>query len=162
MRPAFAAVLAAAWAAPAAALVPPLPVAVTVVERPDAPRGSGARMSELAQALESEQTYIPDRADIAVKKVRACGRSEMWESCIRRLLTRPRDLPIPVNVAVVLSPAPHGQVRMTCIGPGRRGPLRPPQTAYIDLAAALGEPAFGTYRQRANACIMGAVAERGF
>lgn len=163
MKPVLTAgLLAALLAAPAAALVPPLPVAVIVVERPGAPPGAGARMDRLANLLEAEGEFTPDRSYVATKKVKACGRSPVFDLCIRGLLSKPRDVPVPVHVAVVVERGGRGQVRLTCIGPGRAPRHRGVQSTWIDLDAALAEPRYGPYRSRANGCIMAAVAERGF
>lgn len=163
MKPALPAVLlAAVLAAPATALVPPLPVAVIVVERPGAPAGAGAKMDRLANLLEAEGEFTPDRAYVATKKVKSCGRWAVFDLCIRRQLSRKPDQPLPVHVAVVVERGGRGQVRLTCIGPGRHPRHRGIQTAWVDLDAALAEPRYGPYRSRANGCIMAAVAERGF
>lgn len=152
----------ALFAAPAAALVPPLPVAVIVVERPGAPAGAAAKMQRLSALLEAEGEYAPDRSYVATKRVQACGRATLFDLCIRRQLSRPTDRPLPVHVAVVVERGGRGQVRLTCIGPGRHPRHPGVQTAWVNLDAALAEPRYGPYRSRANGCIMAAVAERGF
>lgn len=149
-------------AAPAAALVPPLPVAVIVVERPAVPSGAGTKLEQLIEALQDEGEFTPVRSYVATKKVKACGRAAAYTFCIRRLLSKPRDPPVPVHVAIVLERAMRGQVRMSCLGPGHTPRHPGVQSVWIDLDAALKEPRRGPNRSRANGCIMAAVAERGF
>ena len=159
MKRLAAALLLAAFATPAAAQLP-LPVAVVSVERPAAP-GAAAEVDALLRTLEADGVIDLRQPDTPTKRIRACGRSASWEGCIRKLLGKP-GLALPARLAMVVDKVVGRESRVTCVSPGRRWAHVPAHTVWIDLKAALAEPAGGVYRRRAEDCLKAAVADRGF
>jgi len=145
--------------APAAA-APPLPAMVIAVERPGA-TGSSDQVVALVSALADDGRIVLHQPDIPTKRVQACGRSVTWEGCIRRWLQKKRLNSLPVRLAVVADRRRGSEVRLVCIGPGRRWAHIPAHTAWVDLKMALAEPAGGPSRQRLAACLEAGAADRG-
>lgn len=161
MKPAAAAVLVALAAAPALAQ-PALPVMAIAVERPGAPDGSAAEVDALMAALAEDRVVALNLPDIPAKRVKRCGKSRSWEGCIRGWLRKKRLNSLPVRLALVIDRGPGAEVRMTCIGPGRRWAHVPAHVAWVDLQRALSEGADGPYRRRVADCLRAASTDRGF
>ncbi|MBX7248704.1 MAG: hypothetical protein K1X35_06565 [Caulobacteraceae bacterium] len=151
--------LALALALPAKAA--PLPLAVVTVEGPGVPFGTSERIDSLVSRLSDEGLIDARPARLAVKRLKACGRSLDRIRCVRaQLRTRP-PLELPLHVAVIAIPGPGDQVRLTCVGPRRRFRADPEAEAYVDLAAALSDsPASATWRARLARCLDRAAGER--
>ena len=139
----------------------PVPVAVVSVESPGVPFGAGERIEALVAALAEEGLIIAERPQMAVKTLKACGRSLAPEACARGKVRKTPPLALPVHLAVIAYPGPDGRLRLVCIGPGPFRALRPSPQVDIDLEAALAEaPAAGPWRRRLADCLAAAAAER--
>lgn len=139
---------------------PPLPAMVIAVERPRA-AGTSDAVVALVNALADDGRIVLHQPDIPTKRVQACGRSGNWEGCIRRWLQKKRLNSLPVRLAVVADQRRGSEVRLVCIGPGRRWAHIPAHAAWVDLKVALAEPAGGPFRQRLAACLEAGAADRG-
>lgn len=159
VRPIPAFLLALGLAAPAVA-APPLPAMVIAVERPGA-AGTAGDVVALLNALADDGRIDLHQPDLPTKRVQACGRSVNWEGCIRRWLQKKRLNSLPARLAVVADRRRGTEVRLVCIGPGRRWAHVPAHAAWIDLEQALAEPAGGPFRQRLAACLEAGAADRG-
>lgn len=159
MRPLLALAFAAALATPAQAA--PVPIAVVSVQTPGVPFGTSERIDTLVAGLAEDGLIASERPRIAIKKLKACGRSVTPEACARGRVRKTAPLALPVHLAVVAYPGPDGQLRLVCIGPGRSRAWRPSPQAYVDLDAALaGGPAAARWRQRIADCLDDASDER--
>ena len=161
MRPLLALALTAALAGPA--LAAPVPFAVVSVEAPGVPLGTGERIDALVAAMADDGLITTEHPRLAFKKLKACGRSANREACARGRIREHGQPALPIHLAVIANPGPGSQLRLVCIGPGRRGPLNPAPTAWIDLDAAMADSAAGgVWRARLAECLNLAAAERGF
>ena len=161
MKHLLALAFAAALSAPAQAA--PVPVAVVSVEAPGVDFGTGERIDALVAAMAQDGLIVSERAQMAVKRLKACGRAINREACARARIREYGQLALPIHLALIASPGQGAQLRLVCIGPGRRGPLSPAPAAWIDLDAALADSAAaGVWRARLAECLNLAAAERGF
>ena len=159
--------LTAALAGPAlAAPVPvpvPVPVAVVSVEAPGIPFGTGERIDALVAAMAQDGLIVSERAQMAVKRLKACGRAINREACARARIREYGQLALPIHLALIANPGQGEKLRLVCIGPGRLRPLDPAPSAWIDLDAAMADSAAGgVWRARLAECLNLAAAERGF
>ncbi len=161
MRSVLALAFAATLSAPAQAA--PVPVAVVSVEAPGVDFGTGERIDALVAALAQDGLIVSERAQMAVKRLKACGRAVNRETCARGRIREHGQLALPIHLAIIANPGPGSELRLVCIGPGRHRPLDPTPSAWIDLDAAMAESAAGgVWRARLAECLNLAAAERGF
>lgn len=160
MRRLFA-VLAAVSALAAPAVAAPLPIAVVTIEGPGAPFGTAERLDAIVARLSDEGLIDARTPELAVKKLKACGRAADRVGCARERIRKRPPLALPLHLAVIATPGSDAQMRLQCIGPRWRTPLHPHAEAYIDLAAALSDGASGeAWRRRLADCLDEAAAER--
>ena len=155
------AVLTAVSALAAPAMAAPLPIAVVTIEGPGVPFGTAERIDAVIARL-NEDGLIDARApELAVKKLKACGKATDRVGCARERIRKRPPLALPLHLAVIATPGPNAQVRVQCVGPKWRMPLHPRPETYIDLAAALSDsPSGEAWRQRLAGCLDQAAADR--
>lgn len=147
--------------AAAPAMAAPLPMAIVSVETPGVPFGTSERVDAVIATLTADGLIAAERPQLAVKKLKACGRSATREACVRDRLRKRPPLALPVHLAVMAYPGEGAQLRLVCVGPGRRLPWRPAPEAYVDVSAALSEgPGAAVWRQRLVDCLAAAAEER--
>jgi len=153
--------LAAALLLATPALAAPVPIAVISIEGPGVPFGTGERIDSVVARLSDEGRIDARPAELAVKKLKACGKAADRVACARARIRKRPPLALPLHLAVIAAPGPNGQIKLVCVGPRWHSPLHPPADAFLDLDAALADgPSAEAWRQRLADCLDAAASER--
>lgn len=153
--------LAAALVAATPALAAPVPIAVISIEAPGVPFGTSERVDSIVARLSDEGAIDARMSELAVKKLKACGKAADRVACARSRIRKRPPLALPLHLAVIATPGPGGQIKLVCVGPRWHSPLQPPAGAVLDLDAALADgPTGEAWRQRLADCLDAAASER--